>query len=131
MSEPVDADGRKILVIEDDPDVRSMISILLGLEGYRVSTAENGREALDVLHGGVRPDLILVDLMMPVMNGWQFRAEQVRDPSIADIPAVVISGGDRVAEHTKALGAADYLRKPIDLDVLLATVQRYVRVPPS
>jgi CheY-like chemotaxis protein len=79
----------------------------------------------------VHPDLILVDLMMPVMNGWQFRAEQMRDPSISGIPAVVISGGDRVAEHTKALGAADYLRKPIDLDVLLATVQRYVRVAPS
>jgi len=124
-------DEAVILVIEDDADVRSMISILLGLEGYRVSTAENGREALDALHAGVRPDLILVDLMMPVMNGWQFRAEQVRDPSIANIPAVVISGGDRVAEHTKALGAADYLRKPIDLDVLLATVRRYVRVAPS
>jgi len=124
------SDERVVLVIEDDPDVRSMISILLGLEGYRVSAAENGQEALDVLHGGVRPDLILVDLMMPVMNGWQFRAEQTRDPLIADIPAVVISGGDRVAEHSKALGAADYLRKPIDLDVLLATVQRHMRAHP-
>ena len=122
------ADERVILVIEDDPDVRSMITILLGLEGYRVSAAENGREALDVLHGGMHPDLILVDLMMPVMNGWQFRAEQTRDPSIASIPAVVISGGDRIAEHSQALGAADYLRKPIDLDVLLATVQRHMRV---
>ncbi len=121
-----DDTDRRVLVIEDDADVRTMISIMLTIEGYQVSTAENGQEALDLLRHGDHPNLILVDLMMPVMNGWQFRAEQVRDPNLARIPAVVISGGDRVAEHTRALGAADYLRKPIDLDVLLATVQRYV-----
>ena len=125
MTEAI-ARERRVLVVEDDPDVRSMISILLGLEGYDVSSAENGQEALDLLHAGQRPQLILLDLMMPVMNGWQFRAAQVRDPELADIPAVVISGGDRIAEHTRALGATDYLRKPIDLDVLLATVQRYL-----
>ncbi len=123
-----DAHGadRRVLVVEDDADVRTMISIMLTIEGYDVSTAENGREALDLLRRGDHPDLILLDLMMPVMNGWQFRAEQVRDPDLARIPAVVISGGDRIVEHSRTLGAADYLRKPIDLDVLLATVQRYV-----
>lgn len=126
MSDEHESEDRRILVIEDDPDVRSMISIMLNIEGYHVDTAENGREALEKLRGGADPDLILVDLMMPVMNGWQFRAEQVRDPDFAQIPAIVISGGDRVAEHTRALGATDYLRKPIDLEVLLATVQRYV-----
>lgn len=117
---------KRIMIIEDDPDVRSMISILLSLEGYDVVPAEHGRRALDLLRGGERPDLILIDLIMPVMDGWHFRAEQVRDPELAPIPAVVISGGDRIAEHTRSLGAADYLRKPIDAEVLLATVRRYV-----
>jgi two-component system response regulator MprA len=92
-----------------------------------VTTAEHGRRALELLRAGLRPGVILLDLMMPVMNGWQFRDEQAHDPQLSPIPVLIISGDGRVAEKTTALGAAGYLRKPIDLDVLLGTVARFVR----
>jgi len=120
--------GKPVMLVEDDPDIRAMISQLLELEGYRVVTSANGKEALAALHSeGDRPGLILLDLMMPVMNGWQFREEQARDPAIASIPVVVISGdgGCGVCEGVE-IEANGYLKKPIDLEVLLSTVQRFV-----
>jgi len=112
------------MLVEDDPDIRSMVSQLLELEGWRVLACANGTDALEALHGGERPFLILLDLMMPKMNGWQFRAEQARDSALSKIPVVVLSGDVRGSD-TSSVRADGYLKKPIDLDVLLKTVRRY------
>lgn len=113
-----------VLVVEDDFDIRGVIRIALEAEGYTVATAENGREALDYLKAVGLPRLILLDLMMPVMDGWEFRAAQQADPAWASVPVVVISADGRVSEKAQALGAAGGLTKPIDLDALLDTVRR-------
>jgi CheY-like chemotaxis protein len=106
-----------ILVIEDDRDIRECMADALEMEGYAVASAGNGREALDRLRRGLRPDLILLDLLMPVMNGWEFRQVQLADPLLAGIPVVIVSasapGGTRPAHH---------LPKPFGIDDLLAVV---------
>lgn len=117
----------EVLIVEDDRDLRNVLSQVLAEEGYEVGGAEHGLHALKQLRSGRRPSLILLDLTMPVMNGWQFRAEQRQDPSIAAIPVVVISAGANLAEQVVPLGIQEYLRKPIQLGQLLATVERYCR----
>ena len=126
VSEP-QVPGVPVMLVEDDPDIRAMVSQLLELEGWRVLSFANGTHALQALKAGERPRLILLDLMMPNMNGWQFRAEQMRDPALAAIPVVVLSGDVRGADPG-SVRADGYLKKPIDLDVLLATVRRYTGV---
>lgn len=119
-------DHRRILVVDDDRDIREMISQVLTIEGYRVTSAANGQEALEQLRDErTRAGLILLDLMMPVMNGWEMRAEMARDPLLAAIPVVVISGDGEVPKKEAAMGAAGYITKPIELDALLATVGRF------
>ena len=106
-----------VLVIEDDPDIREALAEALGYEGYDVLLAENGREGLDVLREHSRPHVILLDLLMPVMNGWQFRQEQLADPALAGIPVVVVSAsppGDARPDR--------YLPKPFSIDDLLCAV---------
>jgi CheY-like chemotaxis protein len=112
-------------VIDDDTDILESIAIVLGGAGYETQTASNGMEALDRVRRAERPCLILLDLMMPGMNGWQFRAEQMKDASIAAIPIVVMTGFPAAAENAQSLGAAACLKKPIDLDDLLDTVARF------
>lgn len=110
-----------ILVVEDNDDVREMMAVTLELEGHDVATAINGRDALQKLHQGERPCVILLDLMMPVMNGWEFRSALDRDPEFCDVPVVVVSaiGGGEMARRTHA---AAYLPKPVDMDELLDVV---------
>lgn len=115
----------RILVVEDDFDIRDTLSQILEAEGYAVSGAANGAEALDVLAKESAPALILLDLMMPVMNGWQFRTEQLKDPELAAIPVVVISADAGVGQKAEAIGAADSLKKPVPLETLLDVVGRY------
>ena len=109
-----------ILVVEDNDDVREMMAVTLELEGHEVATAVNGRDALNKLHSGEKPCLILLDLMMPVMNGWEFQTELEHDPDLCDVPVVVVSalGG----EMARRRAAAAYLPKPIDMDQLLHVV---------
>lgn len=116
---------RRVVVVDDDFDIRAMLTVVLEMEGYQVVAASNGREALHRMRNGQPVALVLLDLMMPVMNGWQFRAAQIADPSIAAVPVVVLSGAGNVPRETAAIDVAGYLRKPIDLDALLATVKRY------
>ena len=118
-------DKRSILIVEDDPDLREALSEVLRDEGYSVAMAADGREALDCLRRPWRPSLILLDLTMPVMNGWQFRAEQRQDPALSAIPVVVLSAGDHLAEQMRPLGITDYVRKPIELKYLLRLIERY------
>ncbi|AKT42254.1 chemotaxis protein CheY [Chondromyces crocatus] len=117
---------KTILVVDDDQDIRDTLTELLVDEGYDVLNAAHGGEALATLRSQTRPNLILLDLMMPVMDGWQFRAEQSKDPEFADIPVVVVSAtgkDDKVAK----LGAVQLLKKPIRLEELLDAVSRHIR----
>ena len=115
---------RRVLIVEDNEVTRDVIALILESNGYEVSTADNGRAALERLRGGDRPGLILLDLMMPVMDGWQFREEQRRDRSLADIPVVVCTAAGEGAQNA-ALGVAELLSKPVEADDLLAAVRRH------
>jgi len=122
-------DDTQVLVVDDDHDIRDTLRELLEIEGLRVVSAANGREALQRLRNGVRPDVILLDLMMPEMSGWEFRGEQLSDPCIADIPVVLLSATPDVRKTAHELRAAGWVRKPFDLDELLELVQERSRKP--
>jgi CheY-like chemotaxis protein len=120
-----------VLLVEDDPDLRETTALLLEDEGYRVCAAANGLEALNQLLDGPVPGVILLDLLMPVMNGWEFRAQQQRDPRLAPIPVVVVTASrDHLPSSLFPEGSA-VLRKPVALDELLANVRRYCSPPPA
>jgi CheY-like chemotaxis protein len=120
----MDADHH-ILLVEDDADTRDSMSVLLRLEGYHVVGAANGQEALEHLRDDCKPCLILLDLAMPVLDGWGFRAQQQQDPSCASIPVVVVSADGSVSQKAGTLGAVDYLKKPVDIDSLLDILKRH------
>ena len=121
--------GESILVVEDEVDIRSMVGMALRIAGFRVAEAANGREALTRLREDTPLGLILLDLRMPIMNGWEFREEQLRDVALSTIPVVVMSGDGNVAAIAEAINAGDYLTKPIALGRLLATVRRHCAAP--
>lgn len=116
-----------ILVVDDDADIRDALIDILEDHGYVTRAAANGREALDALRAGLHPDVILLDLMMPVMDGAQFRREQLNDPRLRDLPVVVISAGNDLDQHASSLGVAERLRKPLDLERLLEMIARHAR----
>lgn len=112
-----------ILVVDDDPDIRDSLREVLEDEGYEVACVGNGREALDYLKTAEpRPCVILLDLMMPVMDGWQFRKEQKQDAEIAGIPLVVITA---TGKRPVLIDAAELVMKPLDLTQLFTAVERY------
>jgi CheY-like chemotaxis protein len=115
---------RSILVVDDDPDILEVLSFVLIGAGYRVLTASNGAGALEHLRTGPPPSLILLDLMMPGMNAWEFRKQQVQSSALASIPVVVMTGFTRATEEASSIGAVDVITKPIELDVLLTTIAR-------
>jgi DNA-binding response OmpR family regulator len=116
-----------ILIVEDDLDIREALSQILEDEGYAVLCASNGMEALTLLRADrPPPNLILLDLMMPVMNGWQFRTEQKADAALSRIPVVVISADGNVSDKASTIDAAGYLRKPIHIENLLDELQRHL-----
>ncbi len=114
----------RVVVIDDDTDILEAIAIVLNGAGYEAQTESNGAAALESMKHGT-PCLILLDLMMPGMNGWQFRAEQLRDATLASVPTIVMTGFPAAVEDASSLGAAACLKKPIDLDDLLDAVGRY------
>ncbi len=116
---------KRILIVEDDFMIRETIAELLREEGYEITCAPNGLEALRLLADGAPPDLILLDLMMPIMNGWELRHALALDPRLAHIPVVVISAGSTGSERASAMGADGFLPKPFEMQSLLATVGRY------
>jgi CheY-like chemotaxis protein len=113
-----------VLVVEDDFDVREVIGEVLGTRGYHVVGAIDGSHALDLLRLGVRPQVILLDLMMMPMDGYSFREAQRADPAIADIPVIVMSAGDPRGDAVASLEAAEFLKKPVELATLLAALDR-------
>jgi CheY-like chemotaxis protein len=116
-----------VLVVDDDPEMRDSMEMLLQSDGYAVVTAEHGEAALTSLRGGISPCAILLDLMMPVMDGFQFRQEQLSDPRIAAIPVITYSGHYDVQANAARLRPAAYFQKPVDPDVLLALIREQCR----
>ena len=116
-----------ILLVEDDFDVREALAETLRDEGYRVECAGDGEQALDYLRAGGKPGLILLDLMMPRMSGSEFRMVQKVDPQLRSVPVVLLSADGRMEEKARALETQGAIRKPIDLDLLLVTIQRFSR----
>ena len=121
--------NKHVLLVEDDPELREALAQVLSDEGYRFSGVRNGLEAIRSLQNGDRPGVILLDLSMPVVNGWEFRIHQKRTPSIADIPVVLITARRYSRDEIAWLEPADFLQKPIDLQRLLDTVRRYCGEP--
>jgi two-component system, chemotaxis family, chemotaxis protein CheY len=119
-----------VLIVEDDADLREMMAQLLTLEGYHIETAANGREALQYLSEAPRPDVILLDLMMPIMDGWEFRKRQQDDPALADVPVIVLTALDQAQARARDLNGVDFLKKPLDFDRLLELVRRRCRPQP-
>jgi CheY-like chemotaxis protein len=113
--------GGTVLVVEDDLDIREIMRMILEASGYQVFEAGDGAEALVVARAH-QPRVILLDLMMPGMDGIQFRESQLRDPAIASIPVVIVSGGGAVPQKAAELGAAGYLVKPTDVQRLLTVM---------
>ena len=114
-----------VLIVEDDDDLRDMMAQMLTIEGFNAATAANGREALDYLHSTGRPSVILLDLMMPVMDGWEFRRQQKADPELAPVPVIVLSALDPPRAAT--VDADAFLKKPLDFDRLLELVRDHCR----
>ena len=121
MQSDENKEGASILIVEDDEDVREAMVAFLEMKGYSVASARNGKEALDYLHSAPAPDLIITDLAMPVMDGRQFRREQLKDARLAAIPMLVITA---MADRTH-IDASEILLKPVDADLLLTAVSRH------
>lgn len=112
-----------LLVVDDDGAIRDSLCSLLEDEGHRVVCVANGAEALDALRSHGRPCLILLDLMMPVMDGAEFRTRQLADPAIADVPVVLITAAGR--NIASAVPAQQVLSKPLRADSILKVVEEY------
>lgn len=113
-----------VLIIDDDRDIRETMALLLEEYGHQVVAVANGKDALRVLQQGPRPDLVVLDLMMPVMTGWELREQMLRDPTLATIPTIVISGDTRAVQRTADLQVIAFLSKPFEPDDLLSQIPR-------
>jgi len=114
-----------VLVVEDYEDTRDALVTLLRICDYEVHGARDGAEALDVLRAGVRPCLILLDLTMPRMDGAEFRAAQLRDPALRNIPVALLTGLPRQHPKVQSLASLETVQKPIDAERLLRLVQEH------
>ena len=119
---------RTVLVVEDDQDGRELLGELLSLYGFRPVLAHDGLAALEALRSE-RPCMILLDLMMPRMNGWEFRQAQLGDPAIEHIPVVVVSADGNLARKADEVRAAAFVRKPIDTSELLQAIEKHCAPP--
>jgi CheY-like chemotaxis protein len=113
-----------VLVVEDHPDLREMLAVMLQAEGYNVETACNGLEALQFLERA-QPAVIVLDLMMPVMTGDEFRARQLADPRHRDVPVICVTAAPDGLARAAQLGAYAYFQKPTDFDRLLVAVRTH------
>lgn len=118
-------DDCQILIIDDDVDTRESLQEILAAHGMHARVAENGADGLHQLRAGLRPSVILLDLMMPDKNGFQFRVEQVMDPELAKIPVVLYSGNPEAYEEGKVFGPVACLTKPINIGELLQVLKAY------
>jgi putative two-component system response regulator len=117
-------DKQVVLVVEDDDDVRGLLAAALSKAGYAVVLAVDGQQALDILAQPPLPDLILLDMLMPGMDGWHFLRHVKAQPPMRAVPIVVMTGTILTLEWAQAHGGCGILHKPIALDALLREVQR-------
>lgn len=114
---------RNILIVEDNVDIRSALVEVLNMEGHPTAEANNGRAALNYLHNNPRPSMVLLDMMMPIMNGREFLDALKKEPGCCNIPVIIISA---VADRVDTTGAKECIGKPMDLNNLLDVVAKYV-----
>jgi CheY-like chemotaxis protein len=114
-----------LMIVDDDDDLRETIAHVIAADGYNVTDFGDARAALAALEGGQTPFLILLDLMMPGMSGWEFRAAQLKNASLASIPVVVVTAANVASHGMPTLPDVEILRKPFDLDRLLTIIERY------
>lgn len=114
--------SKRMLVVEDEENVRESVAALLEVEGYEVLTADNGAQALAALRNGPPVSLIFLDLMMPQMDGWAFRARQLNQPEYRHIPVVVLSGAHKIDKEVENMEPAAVLKKPIGIQELLDVI---------
>jgi CheY-like chemotaxis protein len=121
-----------VLLVEDDYDTRDVFAAIARSVGLEAVTTENGRAALELLRGGLRPCVIVLDIAMPEMDGYAFRRAQLTDPAIADIPVVVMTGGGWATEtDARKLGLTVFLQKPVDPDALLRVFTDHCGAKPT
>jgi CheY-like chemotaxis protein len=118
-------DMETILLVENDADIRESLVELLELRGYQVTATDDGHKALERLETGPLPCLIILDLMLPAMSGWEFRRRQLADNRWSDIPVVLLSGVNNLPQESRRLKAVAFLLKPINFDSLYETIGRY------
>ena len=121
---------RPILVVDDDADSRQMLAFVLQCEGHDVVTASNGMEAFNLAREHL-PSLILLDLMMPIMGGEEFRTAQLANDNIKGIPVVVLSAHHEVRQIARRINAVGCLQKPLDFDAVLQVCERAMRAEPT
>jgi CheY-like chemotaxis protein len=114
---------KTVLIVEDDADIREALTDTLEFDGYQVVTAIHGRDGLAKLREMPVADVILLDMSMPVMNGYEFLKEKKADPELASVPVVVISAN---AEAEKVVGADAFVRKPLDVEQLIQSIARLI-----
>ena len=126
----MEAEGsnRLVMIIEDDRDVRDSVREALEDHGYQTIGASQGREALELLRSSAaKPCIILLDMMMPVMDGWAFRKAQTADPALSSIPVIVLTAHSSASDTAREMGAVGFLRKPVTLQELLTAVKQECR----
>lgn len=115
-------DCGNILVVEDDVAIQKSLRFAMESEGYKVFTASNGKEGLETFGTMPKPCMILLDLMMPIMDGFEFLAERNKNPPLAEIPVIIVSA---FPEKMKAVPADGYINKPVKLDALFELIKKY------
>jgi CheY-like chemotaxis protein len=123
----LEAEGsnRIVMIVEDDRDVRDSVREALEDHGYQTVGASQGKEALELLRSSAaKPCIILLDMMMPVMDGWAFRKAQTADPALSSIPVIVLTAHSSASDTAREMGAVGFLRKPVTLQELLAAVKQ-------
>ena len=114
-----------VMVVEDDPDTRDALCEALGVFGYEAVGAENGEEAIRLLRSATQPCVILLDLMMPIMDGWEFRAAQQTEADLATIPVVCLTADISAQRRALGEGCVAFLAKPVEMDALIDTIKEY------
>ena len=114
-----------VLIVEDDENIRDDLAQILSRKGYSIATAAHGADALAYLRASPPPCVVVLDLMMPVMDGWTLRLEMLKDLRLGAIPVVLVSGAGSLEKDARALGVVDFVSKPFRVSELLAVIARH------
>ncbi|MGV3722637.1 MAG: response regulator [Actinomycetota bacterium] len=118
---------RPVMIVESDRDILETLTEILEYEGHRVISVGTAEEAVQRLQAGPTPGLILLELVLPGMSGWGLAGQLQRDPALAGVPIVVVSGALDIERQARSLGMADCVTKPVQVEQLLEIVDRYCR----